>query len=954
MGFLRTAFRFRNLSPLGAEGRAFLTVALVAVVLALPYLAGISFSDEGYIVHIADRLASGEVLYRDISTGVTPGSFYLHALLFLVFGRTLLVGRLLMMVLFAGASCGVYALCRSVSSRAVALASTLSFVALTVFFWRIPNYSSEAIVMILVATGSIARFLRGGKRAWLWPAGLFLGGAFLFKQNYGVFAALGVTAGLLAAQRPWRDRLRSVVSVAAVAAAPVVLVVACFAAVGAHDELWNDAVMIPLRYTSTIYAHPYPPLFGEPSPELGRDLWSYLPFQNLFLELGHPRDSFFALKLLTARALFYLPPAFLVLAAWMWLRRRRLLRTIDPGAESPPEAHSTAELSIGMLYLASSAFLFLGVFPRSDAFHLVKVLILFFPLLAWVAGPVPGAWFRRAAVAVTAALLVFSIADQSAHVFGRRLGHRRTTFLDLEAAQVWTRASTARQIERLVDEIRRRVPPGEPFLAAPALPLYYFLAGRPNPTRYPLVLPGGLDQEEVVRALDAKSVRLVLAEDRALGRYSFSEVTPIVWERVVRDYGPAGPGDWTAPPYLLSKGPTGLPSSGVLLRGVAAATGTPRVEEGPFDPRGWVTTHSLVHRAVDEPPLSEIVGLHSRRRSSRTRAAWTSVFLRPALQMIAPLDWRKTLVSWEVPAEPGLHFEAACALSPARWANPDAFGEGKGGIAEIWVGPAGEGAVPVLIWTKWLDPRRRPEDRRWHLVAVDLASLVSTPRARVTLVARSSPTFEASDAVVAWSGIRLARPEVTGPVAEQGPLGPVPEGEAIHAGVLLEDAAIREITSFSRADLDLAQRGVAAFPDDAGAHEALGVVAIFLGENELALEACQSVVGLGPDDGSRPLRRVTWLLLKEHLAQFLPTVRSGAGASSTPPDFHLAVAALHRELGHVDEAMVARRRFRVLPLLSAEELARITISSSGFEGGDLSQWSAEGQADAAAGAPNDR
>ena len=35
----------------------------------------------------ADRIASGEVLYRDISTGVTPGSFYLHALLFQVFGR---------------------------------------------------------------------------------------------------------------------------------------------------------------------------------------------------------------------------------------------------------------------------------------------------------------------------------------------------------------------------------------------------------------------------------------------------------------------------------------------------------------------------------------------------------------------------------------------------------------------------------------------------------------------------------------------------------------------------------------------------------------------------------------------------------------------------------------------------------------------------------------------------
>ncbi|RLE27124.1 MAG: hypothetical protein DRJ65_03730, partial [Acidobacteria bacterium] len=714
--------RSRHLGLLTAESVDLLVVAATALILAIPYLAGISYSDEGYIMHIADRITSGEVLYRDVSTGVTPGSFYLHALLFQVFGRSLLVGRIFMMVLFSAATSAIYALCRGVSSRTMALSLTLSFAALTVFFWRIPNYSSEAIILILLAVGSTARFLRTRRQAWLWSAGIGLGAAFLFKQNYGAFAALGVTAGLLSAGGPWRKRIYSVVTTAAVAASSVILVVLYFAANGALVELWNDVVMIPLRYSSTIYSQPYPSLFGELNPEVARNLWSYLPFQTLFLQFGHPNVTFLGFKVLTIRALFYLPPACLLVALATWIRRRRAARQCSDEIATSPESISRVTLSLGMLYLASSAFLLLGVFPRSDGFHQVKVIILLFPLLAWIAGPAPGRWWRRIAMATAIVLVPVSIASQVVHVWDRRPTFRRTTFLNLDAARIWTQATTAHRITSRVKEIQKLAPPGEPIFAAPAIPLYYFLADRPNPTRHPLVLPGGLDEEAVVRALDTPSVRLALVENYGLGPHSFSEVAPAVWDYVLHNFGPDEKIGWSLPPYLLQKGSSGLSSTGTLLRGVADQTEQSKIDRSSFDPQERTTLLDFVRSPLGNPPPERIQGLFSRIESRWRSASWTVLFLRPALQLISPANWNKIMVSWEVPTGPDLLFEAAYTLAPDRWANPDFPTEGQGGVAEIWVGPADDGALPRRVWMDWLDPRHHPQDRDWRLVAVDLSS----------------------------------------------------------------------------------------------------------------------------------------------------------------------------------------------------------------------------------------
>ena len=59
--------------------------------------------DEGIVLQGAERILRGEVLYRDFFSFLTPGSYYLLALLFKLFGNSLMVARSTL-VLYGGGS----------------------------------------------------------------------------------------------------------------------------------------------------------------------------------------------------------------------------------------------------------------------------------------------------------------------------------------------------------------------------------------------------------------------------------------------------------------------------------------------------------------------------------------------------------------------------------------------------------------------------------------------------------------------------------------------------------------------------------------------------------------------------------------------------------------------------------------------------------------------------------
>ena len=90
----RVGARWRALPESTRFGTQALLLTAWVVAIQLPMFdRSVVPMDEGHFVAAAHWMLQGDLLYRDIHTGIFPGIYYLTALLFAVFGEDLLVTR---------------------------------------------------------------------------------------------------------------------------------------------------------------------------------------------------------------------------------------------------------------------------------------------------------------------------------------------------------------------------------------------------------------------------------------------------------------------------------------------------------------------------------------------------------------------------------------------------------------------------------------------------------------------------------------------------------------------------------------------------------------------------------------------------------------------------------------------------------------------------------------------
>src|SRR5215472_12274296 len=101
------------------------TTAVLLFIVSLAYLCIFLHRtslepDEGIVLQGAERVLRGELPYRDFFTFYTPGSFYLIAFIFRVFGDSLVMARVSLAI--SGATCALvtYLLVRRVCSGLIA------------------------------------------------------------------------------------------------------------------------------------------------------------------------------------------------------------------------------------------------------------------------------------------------------------------------------------------------------------------------------------------------------------------------------------------------------------------------------------------------------------------------------------------------------------------------------------------------------------------------------------------------------------------------------------------------------------------------------------------------------------------------------------------------------------------------------------------------------------------
>lgn len=245
----------------------------------------------------AERVQAGQIPYRDFWTMYAPGSYYLLALLFTLFGNHVTVGTVAASLLCAAAATVCYRLARELTGRSLpALACAAVFFAAT---WSTAYYLSlgpypPTIFFVLLALLYTVRYHGTGRAGRLFTAGLATGAAVVFKHDVGGYTAIAIAAGLLAGHctgpRPQAAALPGAVGellVYSAGAALVALPVTAYFAWHAGADMWQDLIVFPATDFRFARVERYPSLI--PGDFHGR-WWlnSVLRFFDEYLQYALP------------------------------------------------------------------------------------------------------------------------------------------------------------------------------------------------------------------------------------------------------------------------------------------------------------------------------------------------------------------------------------------------------------------------------------------------------------------------------------------------------------------------------------------------------------------------------------------------------------------------------------------------------------------------------------------
>jgi hypothetical protein len=459
--------------------------------------------DEGIVLQGAQRIVHGQTLYRDFFTFYTPGSYYLLAFLFRIAGSSMAVARTALAVSESIASLLTYLLARRVCSRAIAVitAALVTLVALPFRFLVLHNWDST--LWACLALYCAVRLLESPRWPWAFGTGTFASFTFLFEQSKGVGLILGIAAGLsaifLIGRRGADDKQFSWTGLAAGLtglAWPVVMVLTYFGMQHALSPMLTDWVW-PLDHYSTANRVTY-----------GFQNWS-----------DETRELLFGTGSLIKRslALFVISPCFLIpmlplasiglLIHWL----NRMGKERHAGA---PAAQAKSAYYI-LVNAALAGLLLSVVMTRADIIHFMYLAPLFFLVIAWVMDgrDIPGRIFSAMRPWVNFYVLLAFLALSIPLL----LRAARAPVMLATRAGVVTMPGT----DTVVGYVQAHLPAGEPIFVYPYLPLYYYLTGTTNPTRYDYFQPGMHTREqsvEMISELESHPVRAILLEASFAGK----------------------------------------------------------------------------------------------------------------------------------------------------------------------------------------------------------------------------------------------------------------------------------------------------------------------------------------------------------------------------------------------------------------------------------------------------
>jgi len=457
-------------------------------------------ADEGIVLQGAQRILQGQVLYRDFFSYFTPGSYYWMALLFKLFGSSILVGRAALIVYGGLFSALTYLIARRVCARWSALLACYA-VLLTCLPFRfvvLHNWDSTLLAYLTLYCALLV-FERGG-RAWAVAAGSFAALTILFEHSKGVGLVLGLLCGYLLIA--WRSRTWSLLDAGQLAGLalgfgwPFLATFSYFALEHSTVAMLSSWAWPMFHYTGA----------------------NRLPYGFLVMSTPDRTELLagpWSMKLAT---LVTLGPCILlpILPA---IALAILLHFGFRGGRSEhldPRSTYWILISATLTGLVASTFLT----KRADFTHLNYLGPLFYLVLAWMLGG-PGSFSRlwRYLQPIVALCAFFCVTGFGMAMLWGPLGaHHISRTVRGEIKTVGS--------DGPLEFLQANVRPGEEMLIYPYEPLYYYLTGTFSAIRLEYLQPGMHTADQFRQAaleLSAKRPRVVLFEP------TFREKVPLGW-----------------------------------------------------------------------------------------------------------------------------------------------------------------------------------------------------------------------------------------------------------------------------------------------------------------------------------------------------------------------------------------------------------------------------------------
>jgi 4-amino-4-deoxy-L-arabinose transferase-like glycosyltransferase len=471
--------------------------------------------DEGIVLQGAHRIVIGQLPYRDFFTFYTPGSFYLTAALFKMFGDSIVVARSALVFFGASFTVVTYSLAKRTCSQAISLLAAALVLTTTIPYRFLVLHNWDSTFWACLGVYCAVRWLEDSGWVWAFSTGSFASFTFLSEQSKGagIYLGLLVAIAILAICRRRLDNLRALLLGIAW---PILAVFVFFASKHALDSMlagWSW----PLHHYSAANRVRY-----------GDQSWSDATREQL---LHEGPLSVRILEMLALSTGFVVPVLPLIGIGMLVYWTYKLKHALDSRSDH-----------FVLLCALISGLLVSIVVVRADINHFMYLTPLFYLPLAWIidAKIFPGRLFSSLRPIVqlytVAAFGMLAIA-----VFLTALAaHNRTV----------TRRGTIRTSgqDTVIDYVQSHTVPGQPLLVYPYLPLYNYLTDTASPTRLDYFQPGMNTPEqakELIQSFKSQDVPVLFEP-------AFTDKIPSSWpgtplsaiandpvsDHIVRNYRP--------------------------------------------------------------------------------------------------------------------------------------------------------------------------------------------------------------------------------------------------------------------------------------------------------------------------------------------------------------------------------------------------------------------------------